>query len=195
MFKENNFSRLPVYIDDIDHIVGLIHHRDFEAARDRNLKSLRTILKPVPTVSPDTKISKLLRILQKNKTHLAVVVDEFGGTEGIVTLEDILEELVGEIWDEHDEVSVDIEKISENEYIVDCSSSLEDFFEYFNISAEENAVSTVNGWVMLKTDKIPEVDDSFSFDNLDAVVVSTDGKRADKIKITVKEKENEDVSE
>ncbi len=195
VFKENNFSRLPVYIDDIDHIVGLIHHRDFEAARDRNLKSLRTILKPVPTVSPDTKISKLLRILQKNKTHLAVVVDEFGGTEGIVTLEDILEELVGEIWDEHDEVSVDIEKISENEYIVDCSSSLEDFFEYFNISAEENAVSTVNGWVMLKTDKIPEVDDSFSFDNLDAVVVSTDGKRADKIKITVKEKENEDVSE
>ncbi len=164
VFKENNFSRLPVYIDDIDHIVGLIHHRDFEAARDRNLKSLRTILKPVPTVSPDTKISKLLRILQKNKTHLAVVVDEFGGTEGIVTLEDILEELVGEIWDEHDEVSVDIEKISENEYIVDCSSSLEDFFEYFNISAEENAVSTVNGWVMLKTDKIPEVDDSFSFD-------------------------------
>ncbi len=70
VFKENNFSRLPVYIDDIDHIVGLIHHRDFEAARDRNLKSLRTILKPVPTVSPDTKISKLLRILQKNKTRI-----------------------------------------------------------------------------------------------------------------------------
>ncbi|MDE5995703.1 MAG: hemolysin family protein, partial [Eubacterium sp.] len=196
VFKENNFSRLPVYIDDIDHIVGLIHHRDFEAARDRNLKSLRTILKPVPTVSPDTKISKLLRILQKNKTHLAVVVDEFGGTEGIVTLEDILEELVGEIWDEHDEVSVDIEKISENEYVVDGSSSLEDFFEYFNVTAEENEVSTVNGWVMMQTDKIPEVNDSFSFDHLDAVVVSVDGKRADKIKITVNNKEeNEDVSE
>lgn len=196
VFKENNFSRLPVYIDDIDHIVGLIHHRDFEAARDRNLKSLRTILKPVPTVSPDTKISKLLRILQKNKTHLAVVVDEFGGTEGIVTLEDILEELVGEIWDEHDEVSVDIEKISDHEYIVDGSSSLEDFFEYFNVAAEENEVSTVNGWVMLKTDKIPEINDSFSFDNFDVRVVSTDGKRADRIKITVNNKEeNEDVSE
>ena len=196
VFKESNFSRLPVFIDDIDHIVGLIHHRDFEAAKDRNLKSLRTILKPVPTVSPDTKISKLLRILQKNKTHLAVVVDEFGGTSGIVTLEDILEELVGEIWDEHDEVLVDIEKTSENEYMVDGSASLGDFFEYFHIISEENEVSTVNGWVMLQTDKIPEKGDSFSFENLDAVVISTDGKRADKIRITVNEKkENEDVSE
>ncbi len=195
VFKESNFSRLPVYIEDVDHIVGVIHHRDFEAARDRNLKSLRTILKPVPTVSPDTKISKLLRILQKNKTHLAVVVDEFGGTEGIVTLEDILEELVGEIWDEHDEVSVDIEKISDSEFIVDGSASLEDFFEFFNVY-EECDVSTVNGWVMMQTDKIPEAEDSFEFENLEAVVLSTDGKRADKIKITVNKTEDKDnVSE
>ncbi len=193
IFKESNHSRLPVYIGDIDHIVGLIHHRDFEAARDRNLKSLRTILKPVPTVSPDTKISKLLRILQKNKTHLAVVVDEFGGTEGIVTLEDILEELVGEIWDEHDEVSVDIESVGENEYIVDGSASLEDFFEFFGISYEENDVTTVNGWVMLQTDKIPEKGDSFSFENISAQVLSTEGRRADKIKITVKDGGNVSV--
>ena len=196
VFKENNFSRLPVYINDIDHIVGLIHHRDFEAARERNLKSLRTILKPVTTVSPDTKISKLLRILQKNKTHLAVVVDEFGGTEGIVTLEDILEELVGEIWDEHDEVSVDIEKVSDNEYIVDGSASLEDFFEYFNIFEEEQEITTVNGWIMLQTDKIPEKGDRFSYKNLDVQVLSTEGKRADKIKIIVNNsEENENVSE
>ena len=196
VFKEHNFSRLPVYINDIDHIVGLIHHRDFEAARERNLKSLRTILKPVTTVSPDTKISKLLRILQKNKTHLAVVVDEFGGTEGIVTLEDILEELVGEIWDEHDEVSVDIEKISDNEYIVDGSASIEDFFEYFNVFEEEQEVTTVNGWIMLQTDKIPEKGDRFSYKNLDVQVLSTEGKRADKIKITVNNnEEDENVSE
>lgn len=196
VFKENHFSRLPVYINDIDHIVGLIHHRDFEAARERNLKSLRTILKPVTTVSPDTKISKLLRILQKNKTHLAVVVDEFGGTEGIVTLEDILEELVGEIWDEHDEVSVDIEKVSDNEYIVDGSASIEDFFEYFNILEEEQEVTTVNGWIMLQTDKIPEKGDRFSYKNLDVQVLSTEGKRADKIKIIVNNnEEDENVSE
>ena len=196
VFKENHFSRLPVYINDIDHIVGLIHHRDFEAARERNLKSLRTILKPVTTVSPDTKISKLLRILQKNKTHLAVVVDEFGGTEGIVTLEDILEELVGEIWDEHDEVSVDIEKISDNEYIVDGSASIEDFFEYFNVFEEEQEITTVNGWIMLQTDKIPEKGDRFSYKNMDVQVLSTEGKRADKIKITVNNnEEDENVSE
>lgn len=191
VFKASNYSRLPVYINDIDNIVGLIHHRDFEAAKDRNLKSLRTILKPVPSVSPDTKISKLLRILQKNKTHLAVVIDEFGGTEGIVTLEDILEELVGEIWDEHDEVSVDFEKISDNEYIADGSASLEDFFEYFKINRAEENVTTVNGFIMMLLDKIPEVDDIAEFDNISACVLSVDGKRADKIKITVKETEDD----
>lgn len=185
VFKTSNRSRLPVYINDIDNIVGLIHHRDFESAKDRNLKSLRTILKPVPSVSPDTKISKLLRIFQKNKTHLAVVIDEFGGTEGIVTLEDILEELVGEIWDEHDEVEVDFEKISDNEYIADGSASLEDFFEYFKINRVEDDVTTVNGFIMMLLDKIPEVDDVAEFDNITARVLSVDGKRADKIKITV----------
>lgn len=187
VFNSTNFSRLPVYIDDIDNIVGVIHHRDFEAARKRNLKSLRTVLKPVPVVSPDTKISKLLRILQKNKTHLAVVIDEFGGTEGIVTLEDILEELVGEIWDEHDEVQNDIEKISDYEYLVQGGMSIDDFFEYFDIERKEMEISTVNGWIMQNTDKIPEVDDTFKSGKLTAVVLSVDGKRAEDIKITVEE--------
>lgn len=190
VFNSTNFSRLPVYINDIDNIVGVIHHRDFESARKRNLKSLRTILKPVPAVSPDTKISKLLRIFQKNKTHLAVVVDEFGGTEGIVTLEDILEELVGEIWDEHDEVQNDIEQISETEYIVQGSMSVDDFYEYFKINKVEKEISTVNGWIMKNTDKIPQKDDMVVCDGLTALVLSVDGKRADEIKITVEEEEN-----
>lgn len=190
VFNSTNFSRLPVYIDDIDNIVGVIHHRDFENARKRNLKSLRTVLKPVPAVSPDTKISKLLRILQKNKTHLAVVIDEFGGTEGIVTLEDILEELVGEIWDEHDEVLHDIEQIGDNEYIVQGSMSIDDFYEFFKINLVEKDISTVNGWIMKNTDKIPQVDDSFTCNNLTALVLSVDGKRAEEIKITVEVEKN-----
>ena len=190
VFNRTNFSRLPVYIDDIDSIVGVIHHRDFEAARKRNLKSLRTILKPVPAVSPDTKISKLLRILQKNKTHLAVVIDEFGGTEGIVTLEDILEELVGEIWDEHDEIQNDIEKLSDNEYLVQGSMSVDDFFEYFGVYQEKTEISTVNGWIMQNIDKIPEIDDTFTNGKLTAVVLSVDGRRAEDIKITVEVEEN-----
>lgn len=190
VFNSTNYSRLPVYIDDIDNIVGVIHQRDFESARRRNLKSLRTVIKPVPMVSPDTKISKLLRILQKNKTHLAVVIDEFGGTEGIVTLEDILEELVGEIWDEHDEVENDIEKIGKNEYIVLGSMSIDDFYEFFGINEEENEISTVNGWIMKNTDKIPQVGDTFKKGNLKAEVMTVDGKRADEIKITVEVDEN-----
>ncbi len=190
VFNRTNFSRLPVYIDDIDSIGGVIHHRDFEAARKRNLKSLRTILKPVPAVSPDTKISKLLRILQKNKTHLAVVIDEFGGTEGIVTLEDILEELVGEIWDEHDEIQNDIEKLSDNEYLVQGSMSVDDFFEYFGVYQEKTEISTVNGWIMQNLDKIPEIDDTFTNGKLTAVVLSVDGRRAEDIKITVEVEEN-----
>ena len=190
VFNSTNFSRLPVYINDIDNIVGVIHHRDFESARKRNLKSLRTILKPVPAVSPDTKISKLLRIFQKNKTHLAVVIDEFGGTEGIVTIEDILEELVGEIWDEHDEVQNDIEQISDTEYIVQGSMSVDDFYEYFKINKVEKEISTVNGWIMKNTDKIPQKDDKVVCDGLTALVLSVDGKRADEIKITVEEEEN-----
>jgi CBS domain containing-hemolysin-like protein len=190
VFNSTNYSRLPVYIDDIDNIVGVIHHRDFEAARRRNLKSLRTVLKPVPMVSPDTKISKLLRILQKSKTHLAVVIDEFGGTEGIVTLEDILEELVGEIWDEHDEVHNDIEKLGDNEYVVQGSMSIDDFYEYFGINEEEKEISTVNGWIMKNIDKIPQVDDTFKCGKLTARVMSVDGKRAENIKITVEVEAN-----
>lgn len=190
VFNSTNFSRLPVYIDDIDNIVGVIHQRDFESARRRNLKSLRTVIKPVPMVSPDTKISKLLRILQKNKTHLAVVIDEFGGTEGIVTLEDILEELVGEIWDEHDEVENDIEQVGKNEYIVLGGMSIDDFYEFFDINEEEKDISTVNGWIMKNTDKIPQVGDTFKKDNLTAEVITVDGKRADEIKITVEVDEN-----
>ncbi len=195
IFKESRYSRLPVYIGDIDHIVGIIHYQDFEEIYKRGLKSLRTIIKPAPTVSPDTKISKVLRILQKSKTHLAVVVDEFGGTAGIVTLEDIIEELVGEIWDEHDEEQIDIEQVGENEYLVDGSASVDTVFEYFDVPEnEESQITTINGWVMENTDKIPEVGDSFEYDCLSVTVESVEGRRADKIKIVYnRDKEEEDV--
>lgn len=195
IFKASGYSRLPVYIGDIDNIVGIIHHRDFEDIRSRGLKSLRTIIKTVPTVSPDTKISKLLRIFQKNKTHLAVVIDEFGGTEGIVTLEDILEELVGEIWDEHDEVEVDIEKIDDNTYIIDGMANLDDIFEYFGIDDKNTNVTTLNGWVMENTDKIPEIGDSFDYKDLHFEVVETDGRRAEKVKVTKTVTEIEEQNE
>lgn len=122
-----------------------------------------------------------------------MVIDEFGGTEGIVTFEDILEELVGEIWDEHDEVQNDIEQTGNGEYIVHGSMSVADFYEYFGIFKEEKEISTVNGWIMKNTDKIPQTGDSFTADGLSAEVMSVDGRRADHIKITTEVKS--DVSQ
>ena len=102
-FREHGFSRMPVYRDTIDTVVGLIHERDYYSLLYAGGDSIAPIIKEVLFVPPGTKISVLLRQFQTQKEHLAVVVDEFGGTAGIVTLEDVLEELVGEIWDEHDE--------------------------------------------------------------------------------------------
>lgn len=190
IFKSSNYSRLPVYEDDIDNIIGVIHHRDFEEIRSRGLKSIRTIIKPIPTVSPYIKISKLLRILQENKTHIAVVIDEFGGTEGIVTLEDILEELVGEIWDEHDVVELDVERVGDNSYIVDGLASVDVLEEYFDVEVdEESDISTVNGWVMANLGKVPEANDTFEFENLSVEVVEIEGRRADSIRVTINKTE------
>ena len=116
-----------------------------------------------------TKIRDILKTLQHQKSHVAVVVDDFGGTLGIVTMEDILEELVGEIWDEHDEVEEDFEKLDENTYRVDCSVSLEDFMEFFDVKLESDSVS-VGGWVMEQLNRVPIKGDSFAVQNLEITV-------------------------
>lgn len=169
LFVENGYSRLPVYHDTIDNIIGVVHQKDFYKARVRGEDRLAMVKSPVVYTTPNTKIFKLLRTLQMNKVHMAVVVDEYGGTEGIVTLEDILEELVGEIWDEHDEVEEDFEKLDENTYRVDCSVSLEDFMEFFDVKLESDSVS-VGGWVMEQLNRVPIKGDSFTAQNLEITV-------------------------
>lgn len=186
VFQENGYSRLPVYSEDMDHIVGVIHERDFRRVQDKKLKSIRTILKPVPFVSEGMKISVVLRHLQQNKTHLAVVVDEFGGTAGIITLEDILEELVGEIWDEYDEITEDIVQNEDGSFTVDCNCALDKFAAFFGID-EEYDVSSVGGWVMDELDKIPEKGDAFTYRALSVTVTETDERRASTIHIVRKE--------
>ena len=189
VFKESNYSRLPVYIGDIDHIVGLIHHRDFEAARDRNLKSLRTVIKPVPTVSPDTKISKLLRILQKNKTHLAVVVDEYGGTAGLVTMEDILESIVGNIQDEYDDEEEEVEQIDEHTYTFDGATDIDDVSEVLEVSIPEGDYDTVAGFIINQLGYLPtgkeENPVSVQFENITFTVLKTEDKRIELIKAEI----------
>lgn len=182
LFVENGYSRLPVYHETIDNIIGVIHQKDFYKARVRGEDRLAMIKSPVVYTTPNTKIFKLLRILQMNKVHMAVVVDEYGGTEGIVTLEDILEELVGEIWDEHDEVTEFLRKQPDGSYNIDCTTDLDDMYDLFEIKGECEA-STVSGWVLEQIDRIPKQGDHFIAEGLEVTVTAVDNRRVMEINV------------
>ena len=184
LFIETGFSRLPVYEDTIDNIVGVIHHKDFYNKVKPGKIELKAAIKPVLSVHKSIKISDLLKLLQKSKRHIAVIADDYGGTLGIVTMEDIIEELVGDIWDEHDEVIEEIVELEENKYKVLYTAPLAQVFEMFDIRLESDETS-VGGWVMKELDKIPEEGDSFTYDNVEVVVTKTDSKRVLEIEATV----------
>ena len=183
-FAESGYSRLPVYHEDIDNIVGVIHEKDFHAARYHGHDDVSAIVSTVLYTTANTKISDLLRILQKAKAHMVIVVDEYGGTEGLCTLEDIVEELVGEIWDEHDEVVEEIKQTGEQEYEVLGNTNVQKLFEMLDIDKELDVV-TVSGWVMDELARIPEVGDTFQYENVSVRVLAMDGKRVEKIQVIV----------
>ncbi|MEE1013896.1 MAG: hemolysin family protein [Clostridia bacterium] len=182
IFMETKFSRIPVYKETIDNIVGVIHQRDFFVMIRTKGQTMEDIIKPAIFVSESIKISKLIKHLQNSQAHMAIVTDEYGGTKGIVTMEDILEELVGEIWDEHDDVVEDIEKISETEYLVSGSADVEEVLELFGLT-EETEQNTVTGWVMEKLEKMPEIGDVFEENGLHVTVKELDGRRVGKVLI------------
>ncbi len=184
-FQETQFSRLLVYEESIDNIIGFILQKDFYTVDGITKKQIDKIVKPVIFTQKSELVNDLLKKLQTSKTHIAVVLDEYGGTLGIVTMEDILEELVGEIWDEHDEVVEDFKKLNENKYRVDCSINADDFFEFFEIETETESIS-LGGWVMEQLDKVPEKGDKFEFEELDITVFETDSRRATKIDVICK---------
>ncbi len=190
VLAESGYSRLPIYKESIDNIIGVIHEKDFYAARYRGLKALSEIMGSVIYTTGNTKISDLLRVLQKNKAHMAVVVDEYGGTEGIVTLEDILEELVGEIWDEHDEVVESFRKQEDGSYLIQCSASLDDMYDLFSVKGECDA-STISGWVMEQMGRVPEQGDHFQAEGLDVTVTQVEQRRVLEIRVEVLPEEEE----
>ncbi|MBQ6895155.1 MAG: HlyC/CorC family transporter [Clostridia bacterium] len=191
LFQESRFSRLLVYEDTIDDIIGVIHQKDFYTEKGITGRKLSEVMTEPVFVPKSIMISDLLKYLQKNKSHIAVVSDDYGGTLGIVTMEDILEELVGEIWDEHDDIVETFTKIDERKYKVLCNTDLETFLKFFDISYDEEN-SSVNGWVMDELGKIPEVGDKFSYENLDVTVTETDDRRVVEIEVLVNDIEEED---
>ena len=188
-FAESGYSRLPVYHDTIDNIIGVVHEKDFYLARLKKETSLEELVKPTLYTTGSTQISQLLRTLREQHHHLAVVVDEYGGTEGIITLEDILEELVGEIWDEHDEATEDFHKQSDGSWIVLGSASVDDLFETLGLPEDEDIDSnTVNGLVQEKTCHLPKVGDHFTLNNFNGVVTRTAKRRVTEVRLTPAEK-------
>ena len=184
-FAESGYSRLPVYHDTIDNIIGVVHEKDFYMARLKKETKLEDLVKPTLYTTGSTQISQLLRTLREQHHHMAVVVDEYGGTEGIITLEDILEELVGEIWDEHDEVTEDFRKQSDGSWLVSGSASVDDLYEELDLPEEEDIDSnTVNGLVQEKTCHLPKVGDRFTLGEYDGVVTRTAKRRVTEVRLT-----------
>ena len=189
VFRESGFSRLPVCEDNLDNVVGIIHEKDFYA--NRSAASPTEIMRPALFVTTGSKTAALLETLQKSKSHIAIVTDEYGGTAGIVTMEDIIEELVGEIYDEHDEVIEEFKRLPDGSYQIECSADLTKMQELLNISGEFDS-TTVSGWVIEQLERIPVVGDSFTFENLTVRVTRVDSKRVLEINVVVNEDKAED---
>mgnify|MGYP003246968164 FL=1 len=184
-FAESGYSRLPVYHGTIDNIIGVVHEKDFYIARLKKATKIDDLVVPTLYTTGSTQISQLLRTLREQHHHLAVVVDEYGGTEGIITLEDILEELVGEIWDEHDEVTEDFRQQSDGSWLVSGSASVDDLYEELDLPEEEDIDSnTVNGLVQEKTCHLPKVGDRFTLGEYDGVVTRTAKRRVTEVRLT-----------
>ena len=183
--ESSGLSRFPVYEEDADDIIGILNTRDWLLnARKTSPRPVRELLRPAYFVPESVRTDKLFRDMQSRKIHLSIVVDEYGGTEGLVTLEDIVEELVGEIWDEHDEVIEEFKKQEDGSYLISCSADLTDLFDLFKIKGECDS-NTISGWVMEQIGRVPEEGDRFVSDGLDVTVTKVDHRRVLEIRVEV----------
>lgn len=184
VFTESGFSRIPVYEGDLDNVLGILYYKDFYALAQGRETPISEIIKPVIFVAKTQKVNDLMKDLQEKQVHLAVVTDEYGSTAGIVTLEDILEEIVGDIWDEHDEIVEEIKEITEREYEVSGMANVEKLFDELDMDTDEELDTvTVNGWAMTILEKIPEVGDKFEYCGLDVEVLKMDGRRIETLRV------------
>ena len=182
IFRESGYSRIPVYHEDLDHIVGILHEKDYYSRLHAGCDDIRQIMLP-PVWAPATlQISKLLKLFQTSKTHMVILLDEFGGTEGLVTLEDVMEELVGEIYDEHDDVNEEMTALEDGSYSVDGSMQLTDLLEKLYVEDRFEA-DTVGGWAGEMLGRIPTVGSSYETDGLRCVVTEMEKRRVTRVRI------------
>lgn len=182
-FFDTGFSRFPVYDGTIDSIVGIINEKDFNNYVIHKKQPIDTIIKPILFVPHSMGLFKLLKLLQKNKSHMAIVADDYSGTMGIVTLEDILEELVGEIWDEHDKVRSELQEVSENECIVVGGLNLDKLFDYFDMENDFPEVSTVSGFIIELLGRIPSEGEVAEYKDIKFTVLKKDFRRIVKVNV------------
>ena len=197
VFQKSKFSRILVYDDSIDNIIGVLHHKDFYTESGVTDADIRDIMTPPIFVIKEVKIDLVLRELQKKKSHLAVVLDEYGGTYGVITMEDILDELVGELWTEPEENNENFKKLSDDLYRILASIDLDEFCEYFEIEIESDMVS-FSGWITDRLEKIPTTGDQFEYEGMVIRVLSTDSHRVSEVEVRLTEdfrKEKEDEKE
>ncbi|HXG38282.1 MAG TPA: hemolysin family protein [Bacteroidota bacterium] len=182
---DQGYSRLPVYKGDIDHIIGVVYSKDLlSLIEHKDIIVLHDIIRPAYFVPESKKISQLLREFQQNKIHLGIVVDEFGGTEGLVTMEDIIEEIVGEIHDEYDEVQKTVEQVTEDSAVIDATMSIHDFNEQFRATVPEaNDYETVAGFLQKITGRLPEINEEVRQGNLVFTILSKRGRRIRQVKV------------
>ena len=183
VFGESRFSRLLVYGTDIDDIVGVIHQSDFYADGLQGGKPLSALMTPPLFVPKSIRISVLLRLLQRKKAHIAVVTDGYGGTLGIVTMEDILEELVGEIWDEHDEVVEDIRREGAGVWTVSGGADLYRLLDRLGLDGRQVESASVTGWVMERLGRVPEPGDVFTEGPWRITVTAADERRVRQLRV------------
>ncbi len=200
VFEKTGYSRLPVYRETIDNVIGLVHERDFFSGYLQGEKEIGHLVQEIVFTTEHNRVSSLLKQLQKQKIHMAAVSDEYGGLVGIVTLEDILEELVGEIWDEHDEEEVLFGQIAENEYWVDGKCNLSEFFELYedlemHSPEEECESNTVGGWVTEMYGGIPPVGEVLHYQKLDIKIVKANKQKVLKVRANVSLLAEEDEDE
>ncbi|TYR79027.1 HlyC/CorC family transporter [Priestia megaterium] len=190
MFLEERYSRVPVYEDNIDNIIGILSEREFLTHLVQGKEVvLRELVRDPIFVVESMKISTLLPELQKNKVHMAIVVDEFGGTSGLVTLEDILEEIVGEIWDEHDEAIKYVHQIDDHRLEFHTEIPLDEFLQFVPVSEPESSYHTLGGWIFEQFERIPVEGDTFDYEQVTFTIKQVENRRIRKVEVAIHEEE------